>query len=81
MDTNNKYWFRAKREGWGWSLPISWQGWLVAIAYVVSLVLVFRFLPPAANIVLFSCGILFCSVILLLVCWLKGEPAKWRWGK
>ncbi|MGH8371217.1 MAG: hypothetical protein ACRETO_00615 [Gammaproteobacteria bacterium] len=81
MDSNNKYWFRAKQYGWGWSLPISWQGWVVAAAYAASLVLIFRFLPPVANTMLFLCGVLASSAILLLVCVLKGEPTKWRWGK
>jgi hypothetical protein len=29
MQTERKYWFPAKRYGWGWGIPSSWQGWLV----------------------------------------------------
>jgi hypothetical protein len=29
MNTNNpRYWFRAKRYGMGWGLPLAWQGWV-----------------------------------------------------
>ena len=28
-----KYWFPAKRYGYGWGLPGTWQGWLVFGAY------------------------------------------------
>jgi hypothetical protein len=29
------YWFPAKRLGWGWGLPVFWQGWFVLAAYLV----------------------------------------------
>ena len=29
MQTERKYWFPAKRYGWGWGMPNTWQGWLV----------------------------------------------------
>lgn len=28
---NRKYWFPAKRFGWGWGLPSAWQGWVVLL--------------------------------------------------
>ena len=30
-------WFPAKRYGWGWGLPICWQGWIVLIVWMVLL--------------------------------------------
>ncbi len=27
------FWFPAKSYGWGWGLPVKWQGWLVLLAY------------------------------------------------
>jgi hypothetical protein len=32
-------WFGPKRFGWGWS-PVSWQGWVVVVAYVAILITV-----------------------------------------
>jgi hypothetical protein len=37
MQIDGRYWFPAKRYGWGWGLPVTWQGWLVAfIALTVA---------------------------------------------
>ena len=33
-----KYWFRAKRYGWGWGLPLCWQGWVVMGVWLAVLV-------------------------------------------
>jgi len=33
MQTNGDYWFPAKRYGWGWGFPITWQGWLVLLGF------------------------------------------------
>ena len=30
---SKQYWFPVKRYGWGWGLPIVWQGWVVLVAY------------------------------------------------
>ena len=30
-----KYWFPAKRYGWGWGPPSAWQGWAVLVTYLV----------------------------------------------
>jgi len=57
-DGDNNYWFRAKRYGWGWGLPITWQGWVVFV--VCTLVM---------------------SLLLLAICYKKGEPPRWRWGE
>lgn len=32
----NKPWFGRKIIGWGWGLPVRWQGWLVFILYITS---------------------------------------------
>jgi hypothetical protein len=75
-----KYWFPAKRCGWGWGFPTCWQGWLVFAAYFGLFILGVAFLRGNARPAEF---IMFVSVItlaLLLICWKKGEPPRWRWG-
>ncbi len=37
-DNPQKYWFKRKLYGWGWT-PATWQGWLVLFASVALLVL------------------------------------------
>ena len=75
-----RYWFPAKRYGWGWSAPSTWEGWL-ALAAFVGLVIVTSvlFLPPMAFIPFLGCIAILC-IAMLSVCWLKGEPPRWRWG-
>jgi hypothetical protein len=34
MPSAKKYWFPAKRYGWGWGLPSCWQGWVVLCTFV-----------------------------------------------
>ena len=35
MNSKPPFWFPAKRYGWGWGVPVRWQGWVVAVGYVV----------------------------------------------
>ena len=37
MPESKKYWFQKKRYGWGWGLPVAWQGCFVLVIYVVLL--------------------------------------------
>ena len=76
-----KYWFPAKTYGWGWGLPSSWQGWLVVAAFIGLLVAgSFAFPPRAALGPYLAYTAVLCG-LLIGVCWLKGEPPRWRWGK
>ncbi len=76
-----RYWFPAKRYGWGWGIPATWQGWLVLAAY---LALVFGGVPlvqAARGNATYLLYIGFLTLIFVAICWIKGEPPKWRWGK
>ena len=79
MESDAKYWFPAKRYGWGWGLPITWQGWLVLAAFVVLIAAGAILFPPRLAAYLIYDAAL--SIGLVMVCWLKGEPPRWRWGK
>ena len=80
MDKNPQYWFPAKRYGWGWGIPNTWQGWLVLVAYGMALGFGIFFFPPESDSRLFVTYLSACSAVLILVCWQKGEPPAWRWG-
>ncbi len=75
------YWFPAKRYGWGWGLPVTWQGWAVLVAYVALVAIGAFAFPPHANPAGFIAYIGLITGVLVLVCYMKGEPPKWRWGK
>ncbi len=53
MQTERKYWFPAKRYGWGWGFPSTWQGWVVFAAFVGLLVADPFIFPPRREIGLF----------------------------
>ena len=79
MTNPKKYWFPAKRFGWGWSLPVTWQGWLVFLVYLalITIVLIFR---PEEKLFLYL-FVVVVTAVFIAICWIKGEPPKWRWGK
>jgi hypothetical protein len=81
VPSNPRYWFPAKHYGWGWGLPIAWQGWLVFSAFL-GLVIAGAFLfPPRSALAAYLTYVVVLSVALIFVCWLKGEPSHWRWGQ
>lgn len=41
-----RYWFPAKRYGWGWGFPCAWQGWAVLAGYFVLLAAGMWLIPP-----------------------------------
>jgi uncharacterized membrane protein YhaH (DUF805 family) len=72
------FWFRAKPYGWGW-YPSSWQGWLIFLAYVLIVVLA---IPIAdTSVFLFVSWVILFALILLFICYKKGEKPCMRWGK
>lgn len=78
-DEPKHYWFPAKRYGWGWGVPTCWQGWVVLGAFMAvtlaSVPLADR--HPAAFLVL----VLTATAMLIAICWIKGEPPRWRCDK
>lgn len=80
-NTEQKYWFPAKRYGWGWGIPSTWQGWVVLVTFGMLFALGAFIFPPktnAASFLVYTTGL---SALLITVCYLKGEPPSWRWGK
>ncbi len=77
-------WFKAKHYGWGWS-PSSWEGWLVTLVYLVFLFGDFVRIDRASSSVsdalsVFIPHALILTLILLIICYWKGERPSWRWG-
>jgi hypothetical protein len=74
-----QYWFRAKRYGWGWGLPTTWQGWAVLGGYGV-VVLAPLALGGETGAKLSLAAVAVATPALLWVSYRKGEPPRWRWG-
>jgi hypothetical protein len=80
MDEKPHYWFAAKRYGWGWGLPLCWQGWVVYIVWIVTMSAAAVYLRHSVPLFVRLAFILGMSVLLLGICYWKGEPPRWRWG-
>jgi hypothetical protein len=75
-----KYWFPAKKYGWGWSAPNCWQGWVVFVIWMLCLV-GGGLLLVQKHLVVFIVYAIILGLALFLICMLKGEKLRWRWGK
>ncbi len=82
---NKKLWFRAKRFGWGWT-PITWQGWLITLFYIMAITYPALKIDKQAHsgsdaLIGFAPYFIFFTTILLIICYKKGERPHWSWGK
>lgn len=80
-----KPWFKAKKYGWGWGLPITWQGWIVFIVYFTFIIWDFFRIDESSHSASdtarpFIIQVIIASVILCIIAYMTGEKPKWRWG-
>jgi len=88
VKVNKDIWFKAKTYGWGWGLPLKWQGWLVYFLYFF-IVLFPVFIPEIRmyldkndrNSLLYILYLILPTIILIYICYMKGEKPRWRWGR
>ena len=79
--SNSRPWFKAKTYGWGWGLANTWQGWLTYAAYVALLAAGGALFPPNRDPLAFALVVAVLTMALVGICFLKGEPPRWRWGE
>lgn len=82
---NKKLWFKAKSYGYGWT-PSTWQGWAVLGLFILSVIVhtynATSIAKSAKDIVLgINIPIIIDVTFLIIICYLTGEKAKWRWEK
>ena len=86
-DNPQGYWFKAKLYGWGLT-PGKWQGWLVILVYIaliLTLVLTREETIPGNpdsgnNFLTFALPIILLTILLIFICYKKGEKPRWQWG-
>jgi hypothetical protein len=83
-DNPKGLWFKRKLYGWGWT-PVKWQGWLVIALFVLFLILTAVTLGPKKSVTesgltLFVIKIIAAVIVLIWVCYKKGEKPRWQWG-
>ncbi len=80
------YWFKRRRYGYGW-IPVSWQGWLVVLAFVVFVLLgalSIKDVPEntfTKEVAFYLLFVFIATTALVKISYLKGPKPKWRWGK
>jgi hypothetical protein len=81
-NSNKQLWFKAKHYGWGW-YPCTWQGWLVVAIYLAVFIPIVRYLANQSTSTGMAGGLLAIGIsvlILIIICYKKGEKPCWRWG-
>lgn len=83
-DNPNRYWFKRKLFGWGWT-PATWQGWLVLVLYVVILLTIARKIDAESHsgsdaLIGILIPFILLTAILLAITYATGERPKWQWG-
>ena len=76
VPASRRYWFRAKRSGLGWDLPLCWQGWVVYVQALVAIVASFVLFPPNRQLVHFLAMHGGIVLLVLMACPWKGEPLR-----
>ena len=83
-DNPEGYWFKRKLFGWGWT-PVKWQGVAVILFFVVFILwsgLELKSVGEPTNNMLFwfFVRLALAIIILITICYKKGEKPKWQWG-
>jgi len=80
MSDDRPQWFAPKRYGYGSGPPISWQGWLVTLAYagiVIGVTTAFRREPLRLVAIVTP-----LTAVLLTICARTTRGGwRWRWGE
>lgn len=84
LNNLNKYWFKAKIYGWGWT-PATCQGWVVTGVYIILAILISSSVndtTPEQDIILrVVLPMLLLTSLLIFIAYRKGEKPHWQWGK
>lgn len=74
--SDKHYWFPAMRYGFGWGLPITWQGWLSMLVVIALAAFGGLTIPERYGTLVFVCYDIVLVSLFLGLCWWKGEFIK-----
>ncbi|MEO7276482.1 MAG: hypothetical protein ABIW33_00465 [Sphingomicrobium sp.] len=78
--TDEGYWFRPRRYGFGSGVPIKWQGWaLVLVTLAVIWSVVFWF--PDRPLIIISVAVPAAIVCAIIAARTTRGGWRWRWGE
>lgn len=74
-------WFAPKRYGYGAGMPISWQGWVLTVGFILVMILLGALVAPEQPLVFLA--LLIPVIILFTTIAAKTTKGgwRWRWGK
>jgi len=76
-------WFRAKKHGNGWGLPLTWEGWTILIAYLLFLVGSFIWIDigkiyESDTLLVYIPILSGATIFLVVILFLTGERSEWH---
>ncbi|MBJ7536699.1 hypothetical protein [Marinomonas transparens] len=80
-DSKKVTWFPAKKNGWGWGKPNTWQGWLVWSLYMFVVIAISFIFDPKETLIQWSIWVGISTFLLLLIYYIKGESPSWKWKR
>jgi hypothetical protein len=80
-DNPRGYWFKRKLYGWGW-VPATWEGWIIILVWVILFTFSIVMIEANDNEIGKNIAVIFIiTLILIWICYKKGEKPRWSWGK
>jgi hypothetical protein len=79
MAETPRYWFAAKRTGWGWGLPLTWEGWVIYAVWFVAIIIIVPYLHVPEHPVRALFMMIAMIIPLAGICYWKGEPQRHPW--
>lgn len=68
-----RFWFPAKKIGWGWGPPVTWQGWVVVALYFAVFVAGISYFAMHRDILGFAIFVAVITSLLITLMFVKGE--------
>lgn len=82
-DNPEKYWFKRKLYGYGWT-PAKKEGWVTFFVYLAVVLGLILFLPSrlqeSQSTVYVIVPVIVTTFLFIGIAWKKGESLKWQWG-
>ena len=74
-------WFAPKRYGYGSGLPITWQGWVLFVGFVVITIASAFFLAPRSPLTFMALMLTLSAIFILITKSTTKGGWRWRWGE
>lgn len=86
MKKEDKYWFKRRRYGYGWT-PVNKQGFILVIGYILIIIVssfLLELVPEMYITLVLSLYLILVTILtslLIIITRKHGPKPRWRWGK